>query len=834
MFNKLLILAGLVLTGVGINTLFGDVASNWFVAIVAVAAAFKLLPGRITFGALSVIFVKPVMLVFLGGMAFYNLAAGVGWVANTYAYGCVWLWGILFAAYSFLAFAPHSWIRAVVKPPIVAFQKMAFGFEYEGIEHYKAAGPRRLLCPTHPSFLDPFFIIAAVPDKISFAMHAATAEMPHFKFITRLGAPFADIYKVDMMNAMALKGMVADVKAGRTICIFPEGRIAFTGSLMKVQNGSTMIVNNADAVIIPIHVDGLQFSFANRMSGKLRRRAFPKVRVSFTDPVELEKKTGRAAREDIQLYDAMRSTMFETFGWKGQTLLGELFRSAQLHGYDHPVLENIDPVTEERITLDFKTVLIGTRVLEKKLKGTVNAGEVTGLMLPNAAGSAVAFFAMHRMGAVPAMLNFTMGPATVVSCCDTAGVQTVLTSRTFIELAAEKNNTLPGDIIKALEESGKKIVYLDDIRETVTTADKLSAALTYENWDSRIRKSTDPAVVLFTSGSEGVPKGVVLSHENLLSNRAQMKTMIGFTHQDTVLNAMPLFHSFGLLAGMILPVMEGVKTFMYPNPLDYKMIPMIAYDINATIMFGTDAFLQGYAKQAHSADFGAMRMIFAGAEKVKEETRRTYGEKFPMCGVFEGYGATECAPVIAVNTPMYNKNGSVGRLVAGLEARFDPVPGIEDGGRLFVRGPNVMLGYFRDTNPGVLEPLEDGWHDTGDIVACDEQGFLTIKGRAKRFAKVAGEMVALPVVDDLAARAWPDFNHASVAIEHETKGQQILLVTENPDADKKTLQEMVKAENLSPLNVPAKFMVVEEIPLLGSGKVDFGALNDLVAEKYGK
>ena len=367
----------------------------------------------------------------------------------------------------------------------------------------------------------------------------------------------------------------------------------------------------------------------------------------------------------------------------------------------------------------------------------------------------------------------------------------------------------------------------------MTGVDKLTAALTYENWDSRIRKSTDPAVVLFTSGSEGVPKGVVLSHENLLSNRAQMKTMIGFTHQDTVLNAMPIFHSFGLLGGMVLPLMEGIKTFMYPNPLDYKMIPMIAYDINATIMFGTDAFLQGYAKQAHSADFGAMRMIFAGAEKVKEETRRTYADKFSSI-IYEGYGATECAPVIAVNTPMYNKPGSVGRIVAGLEYRLEAVPGIEDGGRLFVKGPNVMLGYFRDTNPGVLEELENGEHDTGDIVECDAQGFVTIKGRAKRFAKVAGEMVALPVVDDLAAKAWPDFNHASVAIDHESKGQQILLVTENPDADKKTLSELAKRDGIAPIAVPSAFMYVEEIPLLGSGKVDFGALNDLVAEKYGK
>lgn len=818
--SKLLSLAFMVFAGIGLGAVLGSTVAHIYFVLLGVAVAFKVLPVRWTFGVLSLIFVWQLILPVLVGMGVWNYLAGETFVSA--------LWGAAAGFYGFLALAPHRWVRALMKPPIVAFLRLFFSFEARGLENYKVAGERRLLCPTHPSFLDPLFIIASVDEKITFAAHSGTVDAPVMKFLIRFGKPFADIYKVDMFNAMALKKMVSEVKKGRTICIFPEGRLQFTGGLMKVQNGPTVVVNNADAVIVPVHVNGLQYSLANRMAGKLRRHAFPRVTVTFTSHVQLQKKTGRAAREDIQLYDAMRNTVFSTAGWRGQTIYESLRDSASLHSLDHTVLENIDPVTEQMVSITYKEVLIGATVLSRKLKPYVTLGENVGLMLPNAVGTAVAFFAMQRMGVVPAMLNFTMGPKSVLACADAAQLKTVFTSRQFLELAASKNNMTPQHIITALEESGRQIIYLDDVRKSVTQVDKIKGLLTYENWKSK-RKADDPAVVLFTSGSEGVPKGVVLSHANLLANKAQMKSMVGFTHQDVVLNAMPLFHSFGLLAGMILPVMEGVKTFMYPNPLDYKLIPMIAYDIGATIMFGTDAFLQGYARQAHAFDFTTMRAIFAGAEKVKDETRAIYSGRLSTI-IYEGYGATECAPVIAVNTPMYNKPGTVGRPVSGLVYRLEDVPGIDDGGRLFVKGDNVMLGYLKHDKPGVLQTVEDGWYDTGDIVRVDEQGFITIIGRAKRFAKVAGEMVALPVVDDLAAKAWPDFNHASVAMDDERKGQKIVLLTENPNADKATLQELAKKDGISALAVPADIRVVKSIPLLGSGKVDFGALNELLDE----
>ena len=272
----------------------------------------------------------------------------------------------------------------------------------------------------------------------------------------------------------------------------------------------------------------------------------------------------------------------------------------------------------------------------------------------------------------------------------------------------------------------------------------------------------EPAVVLFTSGSEGMPKGVALSHANVLANREQVAARIDFSSQDMILNALPLFHSFGLTTGTLLPLLSGMRTFFYPSPLHYRIVPEIAYDVNATLLFGTNTFLAGYARFAHPYDFYSVRYAFAGAEKLKDETRRVWTDKFGV-QVFEGYGTTETSPVLAANTPIDMRAGTVGRFLPGIEYALDPVPGVE-GGRLSVRGPNVMLGYLKHDKPGVIQPPATergaGWYDTGDIVTIDADGFVTIQGRAKRFAKIGGEMISLAAVEELAARAWPDAQHA--------------------------------------------------------------------------
>ena len=244
----------------------------------------------------------------------------------------------------------------------------------------------------------------------------------------------------------------------------------------------------------------------------------------------------------------------------------------------------------------------------------------------------------------------------------------------------------------------------------------------------------------------------MLSHWNLLANCAQSLARVACNGGDKVFNALPVFHSFGLTAGLLMPLVGGVPVYLYPTPLHYRIIPELVYASNATILFGTDTFLAGYPRVAHPYDFARVRLVLAGAGAVKERTRQLYMDRFGV-RILEGYGVTETAPVLAINTPLANKAGTVGRLSPLMKARLEPVPGIEQGGRLYVRGPNVMLGYLRVENPGLLEPPADGWHDTGDIVEIDAQGFITIKGRAKRFSKIAREMVSLSAVEGLAANS---------------------------------------------------------------------------------
>ena len=385
-------------------------------------------------------------------------------------------------------------------------------------------------------------------------------------------------------------------------------------------------------------------------------------------------------------------------------------------------------------------------------------GERVGVLLPTSRAALVTFFALQAERRVPAMLNFSTGAASAIAACRGAEIALIVTARTFIEKAKLQA------LVAALEPHAT-ILYLEDVKREIGVASRLAALMRsmLARPNHSAARANDPAVVLFTSGSEGTPKGVVLSHRNLLANRHQLASVVDISPKDIVFNALPVFHSFGLTGGLLLPLLAGVRTFLYPSPLHYRTVPELVYGVNATILFGTDTFLSGYARVADNYDFYSVRYIFAGAERVKPETRRVWFEKFGI-RILEGYGATETSPALAVNTPMHFKAGTVGRLLPGIQHRLERVEGIDVGGRLFVHGPNVMLGYLRAEKPGVLEPPADGWYDTGDIVDFDAEGFVTIKGRAKRFAKVAGEMVPLGAVEDFVAKLWPGEQHAVVAV----------------------------------------------------------------------
>ena len=306
----------------------------------------------------------------------------------------------------------------------------------------------------------------------------------------------------------------------------------------------------------------------------------------------------------------------------------------------------------------------------------------------------------------------------------------------------------------------------------------------------------------------------------------------GWSPLSTALARYAISGSFGLTAGTILPLVSGVPIYLYPSPLHYRTVPELIYGVNATIVFGTDTFLAGYARAAHPYDFRSLRYILAGAEPVRESTRRTYMEKFGL-RILEGYGVTETAPVLALNTPMFNKFGTVGRLMPGTEARLEPVPGVDEGGRLYVKGPNVMLGYLKADNPGVIEPTHEGWHDTGDIVRIDDEGFVTIAGRAKRFAKLAGEMVSLAVAERIAVAAYPDHRHAVVALPDSRRGERLVLVSEAPEVMRDALVDAARREGLPEIAIPRDVVRAAALPLLGSGKTDYAAVLRLAAQADG-
>jgi len=613
--------------------------------------------------------------------------------------------------------------------------------------------------------------------------------------------------------------------------IFPEGRITVTGALMKVYEGPGLVADKAGATLLPVRLDGAQYSPFSRLRGKVRLRWFPRISVQFLAPrgfdIPADLK-GRARRQYAgnRLYDLMTGMMFESSDYR-RTLFQSLIDARRTHGAGHLVLEDI-----ERQPLSYRGLMVGSFVLGRAMARETAPGERVGLLLPNVRGAVVSFFALHTYGRVPAMLNWSTGAANAVLACRTAQVRTLYSSRRFVEMGRLS------DLIQAIAAAGVRVVYLEDLRTCLTGLDRLlglaaGAFPRLAYWLAcRDRDPERSAVVLFTSGTEGAPKGVVLSHRNIQANRYQVASCIDFGPSDIVFNALPLFHSFGLSTATLLPLLFGLRVFLYPSPLHYRIIPEMVYGTNATLLFGTDTFLSGYARYAHPYDFYSLRFVCSGAERLKDETRRLYGERFGV-RIFEGYGATETAPVLAINSPMQSRLGSVGRILPGIEWRLTPVPGITEGGRLQVKGPNVMAGYLKVDRPGVLQPPQDDWYDTGDVVELDAEGYVTIRGRLKRFAKVGGEMVSLAAVEGQVARLWPEWAHAVVSLPDPKKGEQLILVTDHPEARRDELIAFARRAGVADIAVPRTLLWVAELPVLGSGKLDYVRIRTLAEETLG-
>lgn len=703
--------------------------------------------------------------------------------------------------------------------------RICYRVEINGAEHLKQFDQRTMVVSNHTSFLDAVLFYAFLPVPATFAINTHIAN----SWIGKLASPFSNLFALDPTNPLSIRSLIHRVKKGGCVVIFPEGRITVTGALMKVYQGPGLVADKTQASILPIRIEGAQYTPFSRLRGLVQLRWFPKITLHVQAPRSLyitPELRGRKRRTQAGrlLSELMSDLMFDTSN-KEQTLLDSLLEARKIHSGKHIIAEDIN-----RTPLTYNSLITKSLALGKQLAKHTEKNETVGVLLPGTLACVATFWGLQITGRTPAMLNYTVGAQGMISACETAVLKHVITSRKFIQKAnlTEAVNTLGQQV---------KIIYLEDIAQNISFVDKLKA-LFISRFDTLIKRQCNSlpdnrAVVLFTSGSEGTPKGVVLSHQNLLSNVQQLVSRIDFNSNDVALNALPLFHSFGLTAGMIMPLTSGVKVFFYPSPLHYRVVPEVAYDINATILFGTNTFLAGYARFADAYDFYSLRYVFAGAEKLQSEVRRTWQDKFGV-RIFEGYGATEASPVIAGNTPMDNRPGTVGRLMAGLEYRLLAVPGLEEGKRLHVRGPNIMQGYLLNDNPGKLVPpvseLGEGWYDTGDIVTIDTDGFIRICGRAKRFAKIAGEMVSLTSIEVLASKVWPDALHAAISIPDERKGEQIILLSENSTAKRAELLLQAKNDGVGEISVPRQIKSISKIPVLGTGKIDYVSAEKLFSE----
>ncbi|WP_424191443.1 bifunctional acyl-ACP--phospholipid O-acyltransferase/long-chain-fatty-acid--ACP ligase [Ampullimonas aquatilis] len=698
-------------------------------------------------------------------------------------------------------------LKTLVKAIFKLLFRVEFSMPANSFRHDKT-----LIIANHESFLDGLLLGLFLPVNATFVVHTEVAKNIWFRQILKLVPYFA----VDPTNPLAMKQIIKLVDSGTPVVIFPEGRITLTGSLMKVYDGSAFVAARTGTKVVPVRIEGAARSYFSRLAGIYPQTLFPRLSVKVLHARDIPMPDAPTAKLRRRKAGAIMHRILEEMvvATRPHTTLFEAFLdSMSTFGRRYKLVEDVRQIEES-----FGSLLKMSLGIQRMIRKITQIDAKVGVLMPNAAPTMAMVLALTAARRVPAMLNYTAGRDGLQAACTAAQIKTILASRAFLE----KGKLLP--IVEGLQ--SVRVIYLEDLRPQFGLTDKLWVLLHLLMPRATIAAQSphDPAVVLFTSGSEGKPKGVVHSHASILANVAQVRAVADFTPLDKFMVALPLFHSFGFTCGTILPLVAGCKVFLYPSPLHYRIIPEVVYDRGCTVLFGTSTFLANYAKFAHQYDFGRLRYVVAGAEKLADSVRQTWFERFGI-RILEGYGVTECAPVIAVNTPMAYRTGSVGQLMPGMQYQLTPVPGIAQGGLLSVKGPNMMSGYLKYEHPGVLEQpacdADPGWYDTGDVVALDDDGFIFIKGRVKRFAKIAGEMVSLEVVEKLAQAFAPTSQHAAIAIPHEGKGEALVLFTTDAKLNRDSLQSQAKADGVPELAVPRIIKLVATIPVLGTGKTDY-------------
>ena len=677
-------------------------------------------------------------------------------------------------------------------------------------------GGRRLIVANHDSLIDGVLLGLFLPGRPTVVVTSQVVRHP----LARLFRGTVRFVVLDPARPLALKRLIRQVQRGESVAIFPQGRPTTTGGIMKVYESAGLIAARTGAHIVPVHIAGTLYSRFSVVGGAFPRRWFPRVVITVQPAVTLPLPEGQARNRRRLLSNMMltvlRHMMFDAR--PRQSLFEAFLDAAELHGRSTKIIEDARERPESYGEL-LKTTLAMARLAPR-----ISADrEIVGVMLPNLSATVALLLGLTGMRRSVAMLNYSAGPEAMYGACVAAGVKTVITSRQFIRVGGLEAN------VQAL--TGIRLVYVEDLRGMLTLADKLwliGRALPRPRSVLPPSDPSDVAIVLFTSGSEARPKGVAISHEAMLACVAQLRSVIDFGPNDKYFNALPMYHTYGLTACTLMPLFTGTRLFLYTTPLRYRAIPELAYTRDCTYMFGTSTFLGHYARQAHPYDFYRMRVVISGGEKLNPDVAELWAEKFGL-RIMEGYGATECGPAMALNTPLRYRKGTVGRLLPGMETRLVDVPGITNGAALHVRSPSLMTGYYFYEQPGVLHPprseIGPGWYNTGDVVDIDDDGYVTIVGRVKRFAKIAGEMVSLELIERIAYTAAPEFKHAATVEQVSGGGESTLLFTTDPALDRLKLVRAAREIRAHDLAVPRRIVKVGSLPLLGSGKTDYVTLN---------
>lgn len=773
---------------------------------------------------------------FLGWTGVFLAAMLVKYICGTLGVDSRWMFLILGILTLILAgiaviILPDFMVRLMV----VLLTRTIYRIKSRGLENIPIEGPA-LIVSNHVSWADAVILGATQQRRIRFVMDRAISQSPLLGWLFRLQRVIP-ISATDPPKKIvaALKEARQAMDEGYLVCIFAEGRLTRTGMLNKFRSGFEKIAKGTDYPIIPTYIGGLWGSVLSHYHGKLlssfpRRLPYP-VSIHFGQPMP-------ANSTSLQIRETIEELSVEFYDDKKakRLSLGERFiKSARRH-WAKPCMSD---TTGKRLT--FGKTLIASVILAEKIKAHTENQHNIGIFLPSSVGGALANLATSLLNKTAVNLSYTASPEDRAYMTETAHIQTVLTSRKFLEKLELDQTTLPG------------VVFMEDIVPKVTNAEKRRAILK-ALFMSRKKLAYRPndfnadqtAAILFSSGSSGRPKGVELTHHNIQSNMEGALSIFRVYKDDRLCGVLPFFHSFGLSCTLWLPIMAGVGTSYIPNPLDGKLVGRICGKDKCTLLFATPTFLQNYLRRCKSEDFAKLRFIIAGAEKLKIELINAFEEKFGI-RPHEGYGATECSPLIALNVPdadvgggrqVGTKEGTVGHSVPGLAARVldtqtgEPVS-MGEQGLLHVKGPNVMKGYLHLPEK-TAAVLQDGWYNTGDIVSIDADGFVTIRDRLSRFSKIGGEMVPHMTIEEVVMKGLNTTESvvAVTSVPDAKKGEQLVILYDKQKVDLDALQYVLAESELPKLYIPKKdnLIGVDEIPHLGSGKLDIMKLRQLAQE----